>query len=120
MDYLGVSVIYILNRFFFWVYYFGYHWYIRGFRKFFNWVVSRLEKRDYKLALRINLQNIFQPLYQDYSFLGYVLGFFLRSIRITIASFFYLVFLLFCGFIFLIWMAIPLFCIYKIIINFPN
>jgi hypothetical protein len=120
MSYVGMSVVYILKRFFFWIYYFLYHWYVRGFRRFFNWVINRLEQLDYKFALRINLKNLFQPLYQDYSFLGYILGFVLRSIRVFVATIFYIVFIIFCTILFLIWAAIPFFAIYQIIINFPN
>jgi hypothetical protein len=120
MNYLGTSISYILNRFFFRVYYFLYHWYIRGFRKFFNWVLNYLEKLDYKFALRINLKNIFQPLYQDYSFFGYILGFIMRSFRILIAIFIYGLFIIFCSFLFILWALVPVFLIYQIVVNFPN
>jgi len=120
MSYVGISLVYILNRFFFRIYYFLYHWYVRGFRRAFNWMLDRLERFDYKFALRVNFKNIFQPLYQDYSFFGYILGFILRSIRIIIALVFYIIFIIFCTAIFLIWSVFPIFVIYQIIINFPN
>ncbi len=120
MDYVGISVVYILNRFFFRIYYFLYHWYVRGFRKFSNWTLDRLEKMDYKFALKINFKNIFQPLYQDYSFFGYILGFILRSLRIFIASIFYTIFIFICGSLFLLWASLPFFIVYQIITNFPN
>ena len=119
MDYLGTSVVYILNRYLFRIYYFLYHWYVRGFRKFLNWAINYLEKLDYKFALRVNLKNIFQPLFQDYSVIGHVLGFISRSIRIVVASIIYAVFIIFCAILFLAWALIPIFAIYKIITNFP-
>jgi len=115
-----MSVIYILNRHLFRIYYFLYHWYVRGFRKASNWAINYLEKLDYKFALRINLKNIFQPLFQDYSIVGHVLGLVSRSIRIVIASIIYAVFIIFCLALFLVWAVIPVFAVYKAIINFPN
>ena len=120
MDFLGVSIFYILERYFFRVYYFLYHWYVRGFRKAANWTIDYLEKLDYKFALRINLKNIFQPLYQDYSFVGHVMGFVLRSLRILIALVFYTIFIIICAALFLVWAAIPVFVVYQIIHNFPH
>lgn len=114
------SVIYILNRYLFRIYYFLYHWYVRGFRKFLNRVINYLEKLDYKFALRINLKNIFQPLFQDYSIASHILGFISRSIRIIVAGIIYAVFIIFCAALFLIWAAVPVFAIYQIITNFPN
>lgn len=115
-----MSVVYILNRYLFRIYYFLYHWYVRGFRRVSNRAMNYLEKLDYKFALRINLKNIFQPLFQDYSVMGHVLGFVSRSIRIVVASIVYAVFIVFCLALYLAWAAIPAFAIYKIMINFPN
>lgn len=114
-----MSVVYILNRYLFRIYYFLYHWYVRGFRKIANWAINFLEKLDYSFALRINLKNIFQPLFQDYSIAGHVLGFISRGIRIVVASIVYAVFMVFSLALYLVWAAIPVFAIYKIIINFP-
>lgn len=120
MSYVGMSVVYILNRYLFRIYYFLYHWYARGFRKIANWAINFLEKLDYKFALRINLKNIFQPLFQDYSIMGHALGFISRSIRIIVASIIYALFIIFCIALYLAWAAIPVFTIYQIIVNFPN
>jgi len=120
MNYVGISIVYILNRYLFRIYYFLYHWYVRGFRKAANWAINYLEKLDYSFALRINLKNIFQPLFQDYSIVGHVLGFISRGIRIVVASIIYSVFIVICLVLYLAWAAIPIFAIYKIIINFPS
>jgi len=120
MSYFGMSVVYILNRYVFRIYYFLYHWYVRGFRKVSNWAINTLAKLDYKFALRINLKNIFQPLFQDYSIVGHVLGFVSRSVRIIMAGIIYAVFIIFCAVLFLAWAAIPAFAVYRIVINFPN
>jgi hypothetical protein len=120
MNYPGLNIAYIFNRFFFRIYYFLYHWYVRGFRKFSNWTLDYLEKLDYTFALKINLKNIFQPLYQDYSFVGHIIGFVLRSIRIISAVIIYTLISVICLALFLAWAAIPPFAVYQIITNFPN
>lgn len=120
MEYVGISIVYIFKRFFFRIYYFLYHWYVRGFQKTANWTMNQLEKFDYAFAVKINLQNIFQPLYQDYSFLGYVLGFILRSFRILVAMVFYISFSIVCFLGFMVWAATPIFAVYQIIVNFPH
>jgi hypothetical protein len=120
MDLMNISLMYILERFAFRIYYFLYHWYVRGFRKAANWTLNYLEALDYKFALKINLKNIFQPLYQDYSFVGHVMGFVLRSLRILIAAIIYVAIVIISAVIFLAWAAVPLFAIYQIIINFPH
>lgn len=120
MNYPRLAITYIFNRFFFRIYYFLYHWYVRGFRKASNWTLDYLEKLDYVFALRINFKNLFQPLYQDYSFLGYILGFVLRSLRIFSAFIIYTLFSAVCLALFLAWAAFPVFAVYQIITNFPN
>lgn len=120
MNYFGMSIVYILNRYVFRIYYFLYHWYVRGFRKASNWTINYLEKMDYKFALRVNVQNLFQPLFQDYSIIGHILGFVSRSIRIVVASIVYAVFIVLCVALFVAWSILPIFALYKIIINFPN
>jgi hypothetical protein len=120
MDLINVSLFYILERFVFRIYYFLYHWYVRGFRKAVNWTLDYLEKLDYKFALKINFRNIFQPLYQDYSFIGHVMGFVLRSLRILIAIVVYTVIIIISTALFLAWSLIPIVCIYQIISNFPH
>jgi hypothetical protein len=93
---------------------------VRGFRKIANWGVNYLEKLDYSFALKINIKNIFQPLFQDYSIAGHVLGFISRSVRIVVGGIIYVIFIAFCMAIYLAWALVPIFAVYQIIINFPN
>lgn len=59
-------------------------WYIGGFRLVSSRTVNMLESLDRTWALWITFKNIFQPLYQDHTFTGRILGFIFRSIRIVI------------------------------------
>lgn len=67
-----------------------------------------LEVLDRRLALRITLRYLFKPLYQDYTILGYILGFVFRSGRILIASILYLIIVLAATAIYLAWAFIPI------------
>ena len=70
-SFLGVGV-YLGNRFFYRLGEFLRHWYKDGFFVFFRWLVNLLERMDRYFAARITLRYLFQPLYQNYTFVGYV------------------------------------------------
>ncbi len=108
MVYLGYHFFYRLAEFF-------RRWYIRGFFVYWRVVLNVLVFLDKTLALRITLRHFGEPLYRDYTALGYILGFFLRGLRIAVALAIYPVILAAAGALFLIWLAVPVFIIYKII-----
>jgi hypothetical protein len=66
------------------------------------------------LAFKITLKHLFEPLYQDRSFIGYVLGFIFRSGRLIAGALFYFILLAFAAAVYLIWLAVPVFIIFKI------
>ena len=117
MEVSNLSLVYLLNHLgrrvldFFW------HWYWHGFLRATPITYSVLERLDRNFALRVTAKNLFQPLYQDYSAIGYLWGFIFRVARILVALLVYGVFILFAGILFLIWCAIPIYVIFKIIIN---
>ncbi|MCX6702433.1 MAG: hypothetical protein NTW60_01020 [Candidatus Wolfebacteria bacterium] len=88
---------------------------MNGFKNYGHLVISRLEEIDRTIAFRVTLKNIFQPLYQDRSFIGYLLGFIFRGLRLIFGGIFYAVIISFAIAIFIVWAAIPVFIIYKII-----
>jgi hypothetical protein len=73
-----------------------------------------LSRVDYYLAWKITFKHIFQPLYRDYTFLGYVLGFIFRSIRLFIASVIYLILFAVIIGLYIFWLLIPPIIIYFI------
>ncbi|MEX0689863.1 MAG: hypothetical protein WD095_00290 [Candidatus Paceibacterota bacterium] len=95
-------------------------WYIKGTKNYWHWVISKIERIDYVLALRITLKNIFTPLYKDYSVIGHIIGFFLRLSRIIIASIVYGVFLGIALALYLFWLALPILIIYQFITSNNN
>jgi len=112
-----VSVLsYLGNRFFYRIVEFLRHWYKDGFFFFFRRLIDFLEQLDRYFALRITLRHLFIPLYQNYTFIGYVLGFIFRGVKLGIAGFIYfLVILIWLG-LYLGWALVPLIIIYKIFV----
>jgi len=109
-------IVYIIELFFYRIKEFLRHWYVKSFRIYFHNVVNFLERLDRFFAFKITLRYIFHPLYQDYSLIGYVLGFIFRSIRVIAAILFYSLIVVVAVFIYLFWLAIPIFIIYKILL----
>ena len=74
---------------------------------YFNFVLDQLQRLDYFFAWKITARHLFQPLYRDYSVVGYVLGFFFRSARLALASGVYgVLFALALG-CYVVWLIIP-------------
>jgi len=98
---------YLIQRFFYRIFEFLRHWYVKSFRIYSNFVIDKLEDIDYYLAWRVTLKNLFQPLYKDYSIIGYVLGFFFRFWRLLIGTIIYaFIFIIAIG-LYIIWLLIP-------------
>ncbi|OGG42876.1 hypothetical protein A3G50_00590 [Candidatus Jorgensenbacteria bacterium RIFCSPLOWO2_12_FULL_42_11] len=112
---MASALVYFGNRFIYRIGEFIRHWYKDGFFFFFRRLVDFLERLDRYFALRVTFHYLFQPLYQNYTFVGYVLGFIFRSIRVGIAGFVYFWVILSWMGLYLLWAFIPLGIIYKII-----
>ena len=77
----------------------------------FLWWKEKFGKAMFRMertfAVKINFFNIFRPLYQDYTFIGYTFGFILRATRVIVGSLIYLIiFILFAG-LYLVWALLP-------------
>jgi len=92
------------------------HWYYGGFLFFFHRLINLLEVLDHYFALKINLHYLFQPLYQQYTFIGYFLGFIFRGIRILVAGVIYGLVILSGLILYLLWSVVPVFVLIKILI----
>jgi len=112
---MSFSLIYLVNQLLYRIFIFFRHWYISSFYIFWNFIISFLSKLDRIFAVKISLRYLFHPLYQDYSVIGYILGFIFRLIRIFIGSIIYFLILIIAGAGYLIWLAIPIFIVFKIL-----
>ena len=82
--------------------------------------VLLLEELDRVFALQVNLRYIFHPLYQDRTVIGYILGFIFRSLRIVVGFVIYVIVAIFFVALYLVWLAIPLYIIYQIIVAYTG
>ncbi|OGY63227.1 MAG: hypothetical protein A3I89_01515 [Candidatus Harrisonbacteria bacterium RIFCSPLOWO2_02_FULL_41_11] len=114
---MEVSLLYVLNHFRIRIADFFRHWYFNGFFRAVYWTLNFLERLDRVFALRVTFKNWFQPLYQDYSLIGYLWGFLFRTVRIfaAIAVYFTVIFLSSASFF--LWAFLPLYAIYRIVID---
>lgn len=110
--------VYLANRFLYRLIEFFRHWYQNSFRLYGHFVISTLEKLDQSLAFKITLKHLFEPLYQDRTFLGYILGFIFRVGRLIIGGAVHLFIITIALGLYLIWLLIPIFIIYRIL-NLP-
>lgn len=115
MEITNISLIYILTHLGRRVLDFFRHWYWHGFLLATHWFYNFLERLDRVFALRITIKNWLQPLYQDYTVIGYAWGFIFRTARIILGLAVYAGFILLAIALFLVWSAIPPYVVYKII-----
>jgi hypothetical protein len=106
-------VKYIVEQLVMWVGDFFRHWYVDGFKFFLKALISMLSSFDRVFALRVSAKNIFKPMYQDNSFIGYMLGFIFRSGRITGAIIVYSIVVSCFVIVYILWAAIPPYLISK-------
>lgn len=93
------------------------NWYVRGTRFFWVHFINLLTSFDRSLAIRVTLQHLFEPLYQDRTVVGYVLGFIFRVLRVLIGFVIYLVIVAVALVLYAVWILLPAFLIFKVIEN---
>ncbi len=104
---------YIFSRLFLSLKNFFLHWYVGAFRRIGHRAVLTLEMLDRTIAFRANAKNLFSPLFQDRSFVGYLLGFGARIIRIISGGILYSVISLAFTVVYVFWAALPIYLLYK-------
>jgi hypothetical protein len=87
-------------------------WFLGGFRIVSRMTVNMLESLDRRWAVLITFRNIFQPLYQDHTFTGRILGFIFRTIRIAIGLALYVIVFVGGVIAYILWATIPLYILY--------
>ncbi|MBI4033968.1 MAG: hypothetical protein HY378_00255 [Candidatus Brennerbacteria bacterium] len=111
---MNSAPVYLIERFFYRIRTFLEHWYIVSFKKYSNFVLNLLARVDYYLAWKITLRHLLQPLYGDYTPLGYILGFIFRSGRLIAGSVVYLFLFALTAGLYLLWLLVPPFLVYLI------
>ncbi len=111
---MNISLVYLGQRALYRIWLFIKHWYIGGFVRGITWHLAVLEQLDRFFALKITFRYLFQPLYRDYTVIGYLFGFLFRSIRIISALIIYALFAVLSLMLYLGWASIPLLLTYRV------
>lgn len=104
---MDFAPVYLVQRFFYRIGAFFYHWYVGGSRAIGNKFMLTIEAIDQSFAVKITLQHFFEPLYKDYSVVGRVVGVVFRTGRILLGAVVYLFVAAIFTVIYIIWLAIP-------------
>lgn len=100
------ALSYIVYRFFFRIKEFLLNWYVRSSHSYWDRFFVLFARLDRFFALKITLKMIFRPLYGDYTFVGRVLGFIFRSLRIIVGLGTYLLIFALAAIVYIIWLLI--------------
>ncbi len=105
--------IYILKTGYYRLFEFFRHWYVEAARRWYAGFLYVFSRGERVFAVRANLFFLFSPLYQERNVVGFLLGFFVRLVRIIGGCLFYMLAALFFVCTYGMWAALPLVCIYK-------
>lgn len=112
---MNSALVYLGHRFLYRITEFFRHWYVKSGKMYFDRVLNKLERVDYYFAWKITLKKLFEPLYGDYSTIGLILGFVFRTGRLVAGTLVYALIFLFVIGLYLIWLFVPIYIIYRII-----
>lgn len=104
-----IAIPYLLQQFFYRLWQFFEHWYYRSFVKIGGWAVGFLEFLDKFFALKVSVRHFGEPLFQDYSIIGYILGFVFRTFRILAGALTYAVVIALFSLIYVAWAVTPIY-----------
>jgi len=105
--------VFIIQSFFLRLFLFFKHWYSDGFFFFIRKTIFILAFFDSFFAVKITTLNLFQPLFQDYTLLGRLIGFPFRIILLFFGLLLYIIIISLAVILFLLWSILPLLIILK-------
>jgi len=108
---------YIFKEIIFDIIYFPFWWYTTGVKKAAIFFINEVIDWSNRLSLRILFKNMFKPMYGDYSRSGRVISLFMRLIVFGFKLIFMVIWLVILLFLFLLWIALPIFIVYMIYLN---
>jgi hypothetical protein len=87
-------------------------WYLEIPWHFWNLYISRISYLERSYAVRITLENLFVPLWQDYTLVGRLISFPIRVFKIFVGILVYILFTLISFAIFILIEIFPIILIY--------
>ncbi|MDD5341082.1 MAG: hypothetical protein PHC97_01440 [Patescibacteria group bacterium] len=97
--------------------YFPLWWYSRGFLNLIKAGGSWIINFDKTLGFTIWLKNLFVPMFGQRDLAGRLISFLLRLVQIIFRGILLLIFIMIVIIIFILWLALPFFIIYEIILQ---
>lgn len=91
-------------------------WYTAGLRHIALNRLKNMRDTASHLALRLLILNIFQPMFAQFDRAGRIISFFMRIIIIIARLVYFLVYCIFELAILALWVAVPLFVLYRLIV----
>lgn len=102
------------------VIYFPVWWYTKGLKKAGVFFMNEVSDWANRLSLKILFKNMLKPMYGDYSRSGRVISFFMRIIVFGFKLILMVIWLSVLSVLFLVWIFLPIFIVYMIILNFTG
>ncbi len=104
---MSFALVYLIRRAVLRIEGFMRHWYGDGTRAMVHGLVSTLESMDRTVAFGVTVRHFFEPLYQDWSIVGRIIGIIFRSIRAVIGVVLYIMWGGVWAAMLVVWWAIP-------------
>ncbi len=114
---MAFPITYLVQRLLYRVIDFLYHWYVHSAKLYTSFVLDLLSNVDRKLAWKVTFHHFFEPLYQDYSLIGRVLGFVFRLLRLAGGLVVYAVIFTFAVALYIIWVLIIPYLLLRVFIG---
>ena len=97
------------------IFYFPIWWYTKGLKNAGNWALEKISQGEKVLGLKIWVINLFHPMYGVRDWQGKIISFFMRLIQIIFRLILMLIWIGIVLGILGVWIAGPIFVIYRII-----
>ncbi|MDD4304094.1 MAG: hypothetical protein PHW42_00770 [Patescibacteria group bacterium] len=98
--------------------YFPIWWYSKGFFDLLINFIEKVKRQSYALGIFIGFKFLFRPMYAQNDFSGRIISFFMRLIVLIFKIFIFILFLVVLFFGVAIYLALPVFVIWQIYLNF--
>ncbi|NCF75431.1 MAG: hypothetical protein GWO87_03020 [Xanthomonadaceae bacterium] len=97
-------------------FYFPVWWYSKGFKKSISFSIEKIKNIEKSLGIGIWLKNLFKPMYAQYDWQGRMISFLMRLFQLFARLIVFGVFFIIILFLPLIWLVLPIFVVFQIIL----
>lgn len=98
--------------------YFPIWWYSKGFLNLLISLTDKAKRQSHALGIFIGFKFLFRPMYAQNDFSGRIISFFMRLIVLIFKVLIFILFLVLLFFGAVIYLALPIFVVWQIYLNF--